>query len=117
MTQSSLPAAAQSKKRRAWFTVLGVVLPTALLFYLFAGFYTVQPIGGLPDGRTVIVHRIAGEPFFNSPDGVCLERMGGVSLMCRAIAMGEGPTDRIIVRLPYMHWAYLASTGGQEFDR
>ena len=93
------------------------VCGAALLFYVFCGFYTIQPIGALPEGATVIVWRNGGEPFFNSPDALCLERMGGVSLLCRGMAMAEGPKDRIILRLPYQHWAYSASTRGEEFDR
>jgi hypothetical protein len=88
----------------------------AAAFRIFCGFYTIQPIGALPEGRTLIVWRASGEPFFNSPDGTCLERMGGVSLMCRLVALGAAPTDRIIVRLPYLRSTYLASTGGREFE-
>lgn len=90
---------------------------SALLFYVFCGFYTVQPIGAMPDGATVVVWRDSGEPFFNSADALCLERMGGVSLMCRGMAMGQAPTDRIVLRLPYLDFAYSMSTGGREFDR
>lgn len=89
----------------------------AAAFYTFCGLYTVQPIGALPEGGTVIVWRATGEPFFNSPDALCIERMGGVSLLCRGMAMGQGPIERIIIRLPYQEWAYSASTGGQSFDR
>ena len=89
----------------------------ALSFYLLCGFYSIQPIGAMPDGATVIVWRESGEPFFNSPDAMCLERMGSVSLMCRGIAMAKGPADRILLRLPYMEWAYSLSTGGKSFDR
>ena len=95
---------------------IGVAVFT-VAFYLFCGFYTVQPIGALPEGGTAIVWRAAGEPFFNSPDALCLERMDGVSLMCRAMAMGQAPIDRIVLRLPYQEWAYRASTGGQTFGR
>ena len=87
------------------------------LFYLFCGLYTIQPIGALPEGKTLIVWREGDEPFFNSPDSMCLRRVGHVSLMCRAMAMGEGPKDRIILRMPYQSWAYSQSTDGQEFDR
>lgn len=96
---------------------IAVAITIAILFYIFCGFYTVQPIGALPDGATAIVWRANGEPFFNSPDALCLERMGGVSLLCRGMATGQAPTDRIILRLPYQRWAYLQSTGGAEFDR
>lgn len=88
----------------------------AALFYWLCGFYSIQPIGALPDGATAIVWRDTGEPFFNSADALCLERTGGVSLMCRAMAMGQAPTDRIIMRLPYLDFAYSMSTGGRVFD-
>jgi hypothetical protein len=88
-----------------------------LLVYWNFGVYTVQPIGDLPDGVTVIVWRAAGEPFFNSPDGRCLQTMGKVSLLCRGVALGAAPVKRIVVRLPYQHWAYLASTGGVTFEK
>jgi hypothetical protein len=96
---------------------IALTMAIAVLFYVFCGFYTVQPIGALPDGATAVVWRESGEPFFNSADALCLERVGGVSLMCRAMAMGQAPTDRIIMRLPYQEWAYTASTGGKEFER
>lgn len=96
---------------------IALSMAIAVLFYVFCGFYTVQPIGALPDGATAIVWRASGEPFFNSPDALCIERMGGVSLLCRGMAMGQAPTDRLILRLPYQRWAYLRSTDGQEFGR
>jgi hypothetical protein len=84
------------------------------------GVFTVQPIGALPDGVTFIYHsRNSNMPFFSSPDGLCLKLQGEVNLMCRGIALSSS-TDlagRIIIRLPYSHWAYLKSTGGLEFDR
>lgn len=93
-----------------------VIFVGGILFRMLCGFYTVQPIGALPEGRTLVVWRVSGEPFFTSPDALCLERMDGVSLMCRMMAMDEAPIDRIIVRLPYSRTAYLASTGGQDFE-
>ncbi len=87
------------------------------LFYTFCGLYTVQPIGALPEGATAVVWRNSGEPFFNSADALCLERTGGVSLMCRGMSMAQAPTDRSILRLPYLHFAYTMSTGGQEFEK
>ena len=110
---SSQPATSRGSAKR-WLVGTGVLL---VLFYTFCGFYTVQPIGVIPEGATAIVWRGNGEPFFNSPDALCLERTGGVSLMCRGMAMAEAPTDRIILRLPYLGFAYTLSTGGKEFDR
>lgn len=85
--------------------------------YSQLGFYSVQPLGALPEGSTAVVWRESDEPFFNSPDALCLERLGGVSLLCRGMAMGQAPVDRIVFRLPYMRWAYLQSTDGRDFDR
>ena len=84
------------------------------------GVFTIQPIGAIPDGVTIIYHSRSSEiPFFSSPDGLCLQIQGGVSLMCRmgALAAASDITDRIIIRLPYIHWTYLQSTGGLEFDK
>jgi hypothetical protein len=104
------------RSRTSRFVLVGLAA-FSVLFMLFCGFYSIQPIGSLPEGATAIVWRAKGEPIFNSPDAVCLERMGEVSLMCRGMAMAEAPTDRIILRLPYQSWAYSLSTGGKEFDR
>jgi hypothetical protein len=68
----------------------------------------------------VIYHSRSPEvPFFSSPDGLCLQTQGSVTLLCRGVALGavDEITERIILRLPYSHWAYLQSTDGQEFDR
>ena len=103
------------RSRAPW--IAGGAIASGALFYLFCGFYTIQPIGALPEGATAIVWRASGEPFFNSPDALCMEQLGGVSLFCRGMAMAHAPTDRIVLRLPYQGWAYSASTGGKEFER
>lgn len=112
---TSPEAPPSSSGRTMWILIVSAVL--AVLFYLFCGFYTIQPIGALPEGKTLVVWREGDEPFFNSPDATCIRRVGYVSLMCRGMAMGSGPIDRIIIRLPYQAWAYSISTDGQEFNR
>jgi len=107
----------QTRSRRWIWGLVVVVAATVIFAYAKLGVYTIQPIGALPEGGTAMVWREAGEPHFNSPDALCLERLGGVSLLCRGMAMGQAPMDRILFRLPYIHWAYLQSTGGREFDR
>lgn len=106
-------------------TKLPLVLLIIILFFVFTflivrpGVFTIQPIGALPEGVTVIYHSRNPEmSFFSSPDGLCLESTGGVSLLCRgmAIAALEDLVGRIMFRLPYSHWAYLRSTGGLEFN-
>lgn len=104
----------RNKSKTIAIVLIAVVL---LIVASRMGFYTVQPIGALPEGVTLIVWRTSGESFFNSPDAVCLKLQEGVSLLCRGLAMAQAPIDRIILRLPYMDWAYLISTGGQAFGR
>ena len=115
MDTTLTPAAPARRPRRS----LAPLLLAGLLLLLWTqlGLYTIQPLGAAPMGGTVLVWRRGGEPFFNSPDGMCLRIQQGVSLLCRLGTLASGPVDRVILRLPYQHWAYLASTGGQTFDR
>ena len=109
------------KPRKKEYT-FWVMVASVLLVWIFVrpGIFTVQPIGALPDGITIVYYGRGSEmPLFSSPDGLCLQTQGEVSLFCRMAALNAVTklTDRIILRLPYSHWAYLRSTGGLEFDR
>ena len=95
----------------------GASLVLSVLFYLFLGFYTIQPIGAVPEGQTWLVWRSNDEPFFNSADGLSLRRVGSVSLLTRSLALGQAPKERILVRFPFWEFAYLRSTDGATFDR
>lgn len=117
LSAPELPVTDTNAKRNAWI-VAAIALSVALLFVVSQiGFYTIQPIGALPQGVTLVIWRGAEEPFFNSPDAICIKVQGGVSLFCRIMVMSNVPTDRIIARLPYIELAYLISTGGYTFER
>lgn len=113
------PLEPEKKKSKLPLIFLVVILIFVVAFLLIRpGVFTIQPIGSLPEGITMVYHSRSSEmPFFSSPDGICLETMGSVSLLCRgmAIASIEELADRILFRLPYSRWAYLQSTGGREF--
>lgn len=102
---------------RIAMVITGVIILIGLALCTQVGLYSVQPIGALPEGITLVVWRWSGVPFFDSPDGECLRRTGGVSLLCRGVAMGNAPKDDIILRLPFWEFAYLQSTDGQTFNR
>jgi len=109
------------KKSRGCLIVLVVslLLMVAFWFVMRPGVFTVQPIGALPEGITVVYHSRGPEmPLFSSPDGLCLEIQGSVTLLCRMMALSavEEISDRILVRLPYIESAYLISTRGATFD-
>lgn len=108
------------KNRKVLYVLVGLAGLLVLIWIVVRpGVFTIQPIGAVPEGITIIYHSRNPEmPFFSSPDGLCLEIQGSVTLLCRATAIGavEDIADRIIFRLPYIHWAYLRSTGGMEFN-
>ena len=112
------PSEPEKKKSKQPLFFLFILILVVIFLLLRPGVFTIQPIGALPEGVTFVYHSRNPEmPFFSSPDGMCLESMGSVSLLCRgmAIAALEELTDRILLRLPYSRWAYLRSTGGLEF--
>ena len=106
--------------KNAWVTISIVVLVVVVGIAL-TGFFVVQPIGALPDGITLWYFRAGtGLSFFESPDGLSLERTGSVSLMNRMTAFSmviDRIESRIIARLPYQEWIYLRTTDGARFDR
>jgi hypothetical protein len=60
--------------------------------------------------------RFGAMQFIDSPDAMCERIQGGVSLLCRGIAMGTAVNNgTIYARLPYSHTLYLWSTGGKEY--
>lgn len=78
MEEETKRSPTRSKKRRITiFGILGLVIVIWIL--VRPGVFTVQPIGALPGGITVIYHSRNNEmPFFSSPDGLCLEIQGSV---------------------------------------
>lgn len=118
VTENKIAEKKKSRKGLLIFIAIAVILIITWII-VRPGIFTIQPIGALPDGITIIYHSRNPEmPFFSSPDGMCLSQTGGVSLMCRGIAISSSQEliERIILKLPYSQWAYLRSTGGSEFS-
>jgi hypothetical protein len=77
----------------------------------------IQPIGALPEGRTLVVSRLTNTKLVDSPDAICQRLQGGVSLLCRAMVMGEIAEEATIyLRLPYSKRLYSLSTDGAEYE-
>ncbi len=121
MNDESLVEKASRNRRKEIYIAIALILIIVFAWILIRpGVFTIQPIGAIPEGITIIYHSRNPEmPFFSSPDGLCLQIQGSVSLLCRLAALSavEEISDRIILRLPYSHWAYLQSTGGLEFEK
>lgn len=79
--------------------------------------FVIQPIGALPEGKTLIISRMSNTKFIDSADAICERKQGGVSLFCRIGAIGGTLKNaKIYAKIPYMHWLYQISTGRKEYD-
>jgi hypothetical protein len=104
---------------------LKIISLVALVVLVLAAYtqltiFVIQPLGAVPEGRTVVIWRRTKTKFIDSADAVCLREMGGVNLFCRVAVLGGivGEDGKgIPLRLPYSRTLYLVSTGGKEFDR
>jgi hypothetical protein len=105
-----------NRSRQLLFGLLFVAV--LLLASTQVTFFVVQPIGAVPDGRTLLIARLQGSTFIDSADAMCERIQGGVSLLCRGMVMGQvGKNATIYLRLPYSATLYQISTGGRSYDR
>ena len=80
--------------------------------------FVIQPIGAVPEGRTLLIWRTGKLNFVDSADGVCAREAAGVSLLCRVAILGAvAKNNTVLVRLPYSEALYLISTDGKSYDR
>lgn len=95
------------------------VLVLAVVAYTQLCLFVVQPIGALPEGKTVILWRRSVKlGFLDSADAFCQREQGGVSLLCRLGVLGAViEHNPIILRMPYSETLYLLTTGGKTYDR
>ena len=99
-------------------TILIIIAVLAVLIYTQITFFVIQPIGMVPEGRTLVITRLNKTRFIDSADGICEREQGGVNLLCRmAVMAGVVKNSTIIMRLPYSSWLYSISTDGKTYDR
>ena len=104
-------------KRRKTFLLIGLTA-LIILIYTQVTIFVIQPIGAIPDGRTIVIWRAGKLNFIDSADGVCGRESHGVSLLCRMAVLGAvAKNNTVLLRLPYSETLYLVSTGGQKYDR
>lgn len=96
----------------------------AFLIWATTFLFIVNPIGAVPEGKTVWMFKpdrlFTQEviPFICSADGILLKKMGGVSLLGRGITMSAIINNGdIIAKFPYSRSLYLLSTDGIEFSK
>ena len=80
--------------------------------------FVIPPIGAIPEGKILVIHRLEKTKFIDSPDAMCERIQGGVSLLCRGMAIAAiANNNEILARLPYSSFLYGISTGGNSYDR
>jgi hypothetical protein len=100
-----------------WF--FGIACVVALgIGAQFITLFVIQPIGAIPEGRTVVITRLTTMHFIDSADAWCERKMGGVNLLCRGLVTAKVAKEAtILVRLPYSKALYEISTNWKEYDR
>jgi hypothetical protein len=115
-TLKGAPTVAKKRSKSTWYA-LGFLVVLALASTQVT-LFVVQPIGAVPEGRTLLISRLNGSRFIDSADAMCERIQGNVSLLCRVMVMGQvGTNATIYLRLPYSETLYLWSTGGKTYDR
>ena len=108
----------QMKGKTVLLITLAVVLVLCVLAYTQLTIFVIQPIGAIPEGKTLVISRLNKTNFVDSADGMCQRIQGGVSLLCRGMVMGAvAKNATVYLRLPYSETLYQMSTDGKTYDR
>lgn len=98
--------------------IAAVLVVSLAVGYTQLSLFVVQPIGAVPEGKTLVITRLANSKFIASADAMCVRIQGGVNLICRAAALGAvAENATIVMRLPYSELLYSISTDGKHFSR
>ena len=95
------------------------ILASALVLFLLSTqitLFVIQPIGALPEGKTLVIPRVGEMNFIESADALCERKAGGVSLLCRGLTLAQIAKSKIYMRLPYSETLYLISTDGKSYS-
>lgn len=103
--------------KKAKILILAFFIITTLIITQIT-LFVIQPIGSIPEGRTLVILKLNKTNFIDSADAMCEREMGGVSLMCRlAMLSAISEKSTILLRLPYIDALYKISTNGKEFSK
>lgn len=106
-----------SNKKRTSLIVLTLLAVIGVDLYTQCTIFVVQPIGAIPEGRTLVISRLKGTEFVDSADAMCVRMQGGVNLLCRGMTVAAvAKNATIYTRLPYSDTLYLISTGGERYE-
>lgn len=96
------------------------ILASTLALFLLSTqitLFVIQPIGAVPEGKTLVIPRVGEMNFIESADAICERKTGGVSILCRAMVLAQIAKSQIYIRLPYSEALYLISTNGKSYSK
>lgn len=105
-------------RKKTLAALIGIVVVLGVFAYTQLTIFVIQPIGAIPEGKTLVIARLNKTEFIDSADAMCERIQGGVSLMCRMASLaGVAKNSHVFMRLPYSETLYNISTGGKSYDR
>ena len=98
-----------------------ILVSTVIVFIVIFSqitLFVIQPIGGIPNGKTLVILRLNKTKFIDSADAMCVRETGSLNLMCRGMMMSAVINkSKILMKLPYSKFLYEISTGGKEYTK
>ena len=108
----------RSASKTAAAGIVAAIIALTIVASTQVTIFVVQPIGAVPEGRTLLISRLNASNFIDSADAMCERIQGSVNLLCRGMVLGKvGQTATIYARLPYSETLYLMSTRGNTYGR
>ena len=97
--------------------LVGALCIVILIAYTQLTIFVIQPIGGVPEGRVLVLKKSDKLKFVDSADAYCERNQGYVNLLCRMGVLARvADSSAILMRLPYSEALYLMSTGGETYS-
>jgi predicted Zn finger-like uncharacterized protein len=114
-----IPSKSKTKSRKRTILVCSIIFFVAfIVFYTQFTIFVIQPIGAIPEGKSLIISRLNKTKFIDSADAMCERMQGGVNLLCRGMVLGTvSKNAKVYARLPYSELLYLISTNGVTYTK
>jgi len=107
--------------KKVVFLLIILLILATVIFRTCCGIFVIQPIGALPEGKTLIYWRAGLDyTFITSADGILEKSGAGVSLLGRSIMLSRVINEidgRIIFKIKYYERLYLKSTNGIKYEK
>lgn len=101
--------------RALWIAGLLILLVAGFVASRYISIFVIEPIGAVPDGRTLIIKRMENSNFIENADSTCMRLQDGVSILCRATVLASlSRNDLVLAKLPFSKALYRLSGGKLE---